>query len=151
MTHLSVADALETRLRTAAAVMTAPKCNNVTAGEPTAASSPVIAYWFSGIQVWDANTLDRTQEQWGWHIRIYLPLGTRITPARRDAELWIATLCSAIRAELWSHVALGGQATGKGVDVGDWTTGYTDVAGITCRIADMDWGAQMANVSTIGA
>lgn len=149
MSHATISAALSGYLTTAAATMSSPSCSNVIAGEPPTINRATVAYWFIGIRPWDGNTLDRSQEEWGWRIRVYLPLGTQITPPREQAELWVANLASAIRSQLWGHTSAGGQATGNGIELGDATAAYTDVSGVTCRIVDMDWWAQMANVATI--
>lgn len=149
MTYATLTTNLATYLTSAAATMSSPACNNVLAGEPTSVTRPLIAYWFLGIRDWDSHTLSKTQEQWGFGIRIYYPLGGSKVPPRAQVEQWVATLASAIRSQLYGHASAGSQATGSGVEVTETTTGYDDVNGVRSRTAEMEWWADMAEVASI--
>ena len=146
---MSVATALLGYLQTAAATMSAPECTQVGGGEPDVVNVPTLAFWASGPETWEANTFTYTQEYSSWHIRGYLPVSARFTPASAAAEDWIVALGDAIRGQLYGHVSMGGEATGGGMELTDSKTGWAQIGNQLCRVIDMDCRAMMANVHVI--
>lgn len=153
MSYATLTTAIETKLATAAATMTNPSVRaDVVAGEPISVDRPTVAYWFDEIRTWESNTLGATQEQWVFAIRAYYPLSGRSgTPPRAQVEQWIGTVASAIRSQFFGDVSLGGEATGKGLDLSDTKFGHEDVGVNRCRVAVMDLAVDMANVATIAS
>lgn len=149
MTYATITTQLEALLTAAGATMSNPPCTNIVAGEPkTVGSRPLIAYWFEGIRP-GAETFTRTQEEWGWKIRIYLPIGVQKSPPRSQSEAWIGTLAAAIRSQLWGHRSASG--TVENTDITDAVSSEEDVAGITCRTVEQTWWALMADLTTMAA
>ena len=146
---MSVASALAGYLTTAAGAMTGPPIKEVRAGEPDVVNLPTIAYWYVATKTWEANTFSQTQELSVWHIRIYAPVGPRYTPIDGGVEAWIETLVDGIRGQLYGAVALGGAATGGGMELTDATAGWAQVGGQMCRIVDMEMSAMLSNVHPI--
>ena len=146
---MTIATALSGYLSTALATMTAPTAAEVRAGEPDVVNLPLVAYWYTGTKTWEANTLSVTQELSCWHVRIYVPVSARFTPIDGGVEGWIETLVGAIRAQLFGNVAMGGAATGGGLDIGDATSGWAQVGQQLCRVVDMDLEVMLAAVHTI--
>ena len=152
MSYSTLASALSGYLTTAGNAMTGPQLQGgVRPGEPDNVNLPTIAFWFLGTKTWEANTLSKTQELWGWHIRIYAPVGPRYTPIDGGVEAWISQLTQNIRAQLYGNVSAGGAATGVGMELTDATTGYAQMGAQLNRVVDMEWWAMLSNVSAIAA
>lgn len=146
---MSVATELLSLLTTAAGSMTAPALTQIGGGEPDVVNLPTLAYWYVGQRTWEANTFSYTQERECWHIRGYLPVGSRFVAGNVDVEGWIVTLVGAIRGQLYGKVGLNGAATGEGITLSDATPGWAQVGNQLCRVVDMDLDAYLSNVHSI--
>lgn len=149
---MTVASALASLLATAAATLAVPPVPIVRPGEPDIVGQvPTVAYWFMGWRTWDANTLSRTQRLSCWHIRLYYPIGPRITPSTDSSvEEWLEVATAAIDNKLWGNVGLLGAATGQGFELTEPQAGWLkDANEAESRVVDWDLAAMLSNVATI--
>lgn len=146
---MSIASELQTLFATAASGLSAPAGVDVRAGEPDVVNVPTIAYWYMSTRVWGANTLNKTQEISDWRIRVQLPSGPRFVPADAAIDAWLEDAVNAIRSALWGAVALGGAATGEGLELTDAKAGWLSSGDQFSRVAEMDLGVYLSNVHTI--
>lgn len=150
MTYSTITAALEGYLTAALATVTSPAViTQIRPGEPDTVDLPTVAYWYLGQKTWEANTFTKTQEQWGWRIRVIVPTGPRAVPMDTNLEQWMADLINAIRGQLWGNVGAGGANTGGGMELTDARTDWGIYGGQLCRVATMDWWPMLSNVHDI--
>lgn len=149
MSYATITTQLETLLTAAGATMTNPSCTTIVTGEPKIIGPrPIIAYWFAGVRPGD-ETYSGRQEEWGWVIRAYLPVGIRKSPPRAQIEEWIGTLAVAIRGQLFGHRSA--TSTVANIEITDAVAGMEDVAGVSCRTVEQTMWALMAAPTTDAA
>ena len=149
MTTPTVAQAHATLLGNAAATLTPAPL--VRQGEPSIVGAPMVAFWFAGFPVWEANTMSYTQRISRWGIRLYYPMTPTLEPASSDVvEAWLEAAVIAIEGQYWGHVGLMGAATGGGAILGEAKTGWQrDMNGDDNRTVEWEHDAFLANVSPI--